>query len=169
MKNDITGNVYDSLTVTGVFKSARKDKLWEVKCICGGTGWASSSDLKRGRRNFCQNCKEKNSMSSGVNIFYTSYKRAAILRGYDFNLTFEEFENLIFKNCSYCDIAPLNISKKTMRSVFKYNGIDRRDNSLGYNINNCVTCCKFCNIAKKDNKESDFTAWLDHVKSTNCK
>lgn len=36
------------------------------------------------------------------------------------------------------------------------NGIDRLDSNIGYNIENCVTCCKQCNIMKNVWSEKDF-------------
>jgi hypothetical protein len=32
---------------------------------------------------------------------------------------------------------------------FVYNGIDRRENSIGYTLANCVSCCGPCNMMKK--------------------
>ena len=31
-----------------------------------------------------------------------------------------------------------------------YSGIDRIDSKEGYNINNCVPCCKICNMMKNN-------------------
>ena len=169
MIKDITGLKYGNLTVTGVNKPGTNGRLWELKCICGDFCYTTSSDLERGRRNFCKNCKKLKSIKSGINIFYKEYIRNAKNRKYDFTLTFEDFEILIFQNCNYCDIEPLNKSKSTMSYIFKYNGIDRKDNSKGYSLENCVTCCKYCNIAKKDNDMEDFIQWINHLKSINCK
>lgn len=36
------------------------------------------------------------------------------------------------------------------------NGVDRRNNLLGYNKVNCVACCPFCNYTKKELTETDF-------------
>lgn len=44
-----------------------------------------------------------------------------------------------------------------------YNGIDRIDNSKGYNLDNCVTCCTQCNTAKMQETEEDFKKWIIDV------
>ena len=55
-----------------------------------------------------------------------------------------------------------------MKYKFNYNGIDRVDNKIGYTLKNCVTCCKYCNNAKKDNDVDEFKEWLEYVKTINC-
>lgn len=45
----------------------------------------------------------------------------------------------------------------------KYNGVDRKDNSIGYTIDNCVTACKLCNYAKKAMSYDNFIDWLDRI------
>ena len=37
---------------------------------------------------------------------------------------------------------------KSKRSTYIYNGIDRVNNDLGYNIENCVSACKEVNMGK---------------------
>lgn len=48
------------------------------------------------------------------------------------------------------------------------NGIDRKDNQLGYEILNVVSCCKICNIAKNDMKICEFLSWIEVVFRKNC-
>lgn len=57
----------------------------------------------------------------------------------------EEYENMLKSPCKYCGDPAT--------------GIDRVDNSLGYIENNCVPCCRTCNIAKNTLPVNDF---LDH-------
>ncbi len=37
-----------------------------------------------------------------------------------------------------------------------YNGIDRKNSTLGYTMDNCVTCCGSCNIMKNKFTEEEF-------------
>lgn len=67
---------------------------------------------------------------------YNSYQYTAQGR-HEWSLTFEEFHDLITKPCKYC-------GEQTMAE----HGIDRVNNSLGYNVQNCVPCCKICNLMK---------------------
>ena len=68
---------------------------------------------------------------------YLRYKRSATKRGYLFLLDYDEFCDLVSQPCYYCDKIDL-----------PYNGIDRIDNSMGYELNNCVPCCCVCNRMK---------------------
>ena len=67
---------------------------------------------------------------------YNAYLTKAKERGYDFNLTKEEFAIYWQKPCYYCGDSIDTI------------GIDRKDNSRGYELDNIVSCCTFCNKAK---------------------
>lgn len=81
---------------------------------------------------------------------YNDYRRGAKKRKFNFDLTYEEFINLIKQPCYYCGEQPK-----------KYNGVDRIDSLQGYFLNNCVPCCEYCNIMKK-NYSLDF--WFQHMK-----
>lgn len=89
------------------------------------------------------------------------YKRGAKDRGLEFDLSEEECLMLFSGNCYYCGIAPTN--KKHFRGSFPQNGIDRKDNSKGYTIDNCVSCCKDCNLSKRDMTVEEFEGWLERV------
>ena len=41
-----------------------------------------------------------------------------------------------------------------------YNGIDRVDSNIGYIFENCVPCCKLCNMAKKEYPVEEFKEWI---------
>ena len=43
-----------------------------------------------------------------------------------------------------------------------YNGIDRKDNAIGYEYDNCVTCCGRCNIMKNKWSHDEF---ISHIKN----
>lgn len=93
-----------------------------------------------------------------TSILYT-YKRSASLRNLPFSLTIDEFKLLITSDCYYCGSKPSNLYNKTYYKM-AYNGIDRKDNNVGYTIDNCVPCCKMCNIAKNNNTFIDFEKWI---------
>ena len=93
---------------------------------------------------------------------FNKYKLHAFQRSLEFSLTYEEFSQFITKNCFYCKSEPKNTSKnrnnKRTGYIFNYNGIDRMDSSLGYVTNNCVTCCKHCNFAKRKLSVREFVS-----------
>jgi len=92
---------------------------------------------------YCKTCNLKriNKWNQGYrttpDFRYDYYKRAAKKRDLDFQISLEEFKNLIFKPCHYCGKEPSPT-----------NGIDRYINTTGYLIDNCVPCCIQCNRAK---------------------
>lgn len=88
---------------------------------------------------------------SGLKIsYYINQKRhCAHSRGKTWNLTNIEAAQLIIQPCNYCGSLPN-----------PYNGIDRVDNSIGYELGNVVPCCKYCNSAKSTKTLEEFK---DHI------
>jgi len=84
-----------------------------------------------------------------VKCRFSAYQRSADKRGYDFNLSYEQFETLFNKDCHYCGVKH---SK----------GVDRADNTIGYTPDNSVPCCKICNYMKRDTPYEEFKA---HIKT----
>jgi hypothetical protein len=80
---------------------------------------------------------------------FNTYLRHACDKKRQFNLTKQEFYDLTQKNCYYCNKKPEQKTRSKLKTIF-YNGIDRIDSNKGYFLENCVSCCKFCNIMKKN-------------------
>lgn len=98
---------------------------------------------------------------AATTILFTRYKRNAKERGYPWCLDRDVFENLVFGPCFYCGTEPrTTVNNSRREEIGKYNGVDRRDNSKGYDSTNAVSCCSFCNYAKRDRSESEFLSWL---------
>jgi hypothetical protein len=53
----------------------------------------------------------------------------------------ENYELLINKSCYYCSNK---LGTKTIYGA----GLDRLNNDLGYELNNVVPCCTFCNYIR---------------------
>lgn len=75
---------------------------------------------------------------------YDKYKYGAKSRGYSFLITYDEFLHTINSVCHYCG---------STESI----GVDRKDNSIGYEIENCFPCCSKCNYFKGAKDYNDFT------------
>lgn len=58
-------------------------------------------------------------------------------KGKKFNLSFEDFCSAIDSECIYCD----GYFGKTVFGI----GLDRLDNTKGYEVGNIVSCCYNCN------------------------
>ena len=94
---------------------------------------------------------------------YSSYRSSAIARNYSFELSKDVFSETIRKPCYYCGCEPSNTHKDHIYGEFKYNGIDRVDNSIGYIESNIVPCCKRCNRAKGMMSINEFHDWIVKV------
>lgn len=96
----------------------------------------------------------KNHIKDPVGQLIRIYKQGAVKRSLVFSLTREEFETIIGKSCYYCGTAP------SLRNVngcdLVCNGIDRKDSSFGYYQENCLPCCKICNVMKSTMTCNDF-------------
>jgi hypothetical protein len=112
--------------------------------------------------NFNVNIQEINKRDlKFIDQFYKAYIYKAVHRNKSFNLTMEFFTNLIIEPCYYCgNRGKIN---KCNGYVFFCNGVDRKNNDLGYEDGNCVSCCETCNRAKLDMSEQEFYAWVFRV------
>lgn len=99
-----------------------------------------------------------------INKKLSGYKSSAKNRGLEFNLSRDSFSILILSQCHYCGAAASSTIKRSRNPkhdrVLTCNGIDRVDNSMGYTIDNCVTCCLQCNQAKLDYSLDEFESWI---------
>ena len=46
---------------------------------------------------------------------------------------------------------------------YKYNGVDRVENTNGYLTGNCVSCCHICNRAKGEMTVNEFYDWINKI------
>lgn len=97
---------------------------------------------------------------AAINDLIRDYKNKARKRKIEYNLSRDEFLKLTNSDCYYCGIKPSQIKKVKTRTAssgeYIYNGIDRIDSNKNYEIDNCVSCCKYCNFAKNDLSIQDF-------------
>jgi hypothetical protein len=68
---------------------------------------------------------------------YGQCKAQAKVRGIAFALTLKQYLTFADQVCYYCG-EQLNVV-----------GLDRIDSSIGYTLNNVVSCCRNCNYAKR--------------------
>jgi hypothetical protein len=146
----VVGSKIGMMTIIKDYESYNKHgkKQFQIKCDCGVIkdiyiqyGAKSCGCLKR-------RCKDPEGLEY-KRFIYTSKKRKL-----DCLISESEFLNLIFGNCYYCGDAP---STTTLRySKKNRNGIDRVNNDIGYETNNCVSCCANCNMAKRQLTKEQF-------------
>jgi hypothetical protein len=172
---DLTGQRFGRLIVLEKFGKNKYGKVtYRCQCDCGNTCITMGEKLKRNTKSCgClqrDNAKFAQYKNDRKEVYtkkiYTAYIKGAIKRGYTFELSLEEFRELIFNKCFYCGIESSNNYKYLARNIEErivYNGIDRVDNSLGYIENNVVTCCKKCNETKRAMSQKDFLSWIEKV------
>lgn len=71
---------------------------------------------------------------------FNNARSTATNKNKTWNLTLIEYENFIKNPCFYCGgkLTPFG------------SGLDREDNSVGYEIRNVIPCCGFCNRLRGD-------------------
>lgn len=102
------------------------------------------------------------------NYMYRYYKRNAEKRNIEWQLSQDEFRLLTKGNCFYCGEFPKNtiVTDKKLKRFngdYIHNGIDRLNNKIEYVYDNCVSCCKICNNAKRTMSITEFKQWLCRV------
>lgn len=144
-------NMLTILRITGKENTGQRTKIrCLVRCECGKEKDVRIEGVVSGRQYSCGCTRKK--FESPHRKYYTNYMNSAKNRGYAFNLSFEEFDSIISQNCHYCGSEPRN-------------GVDRRDNSRGYDIDNVVPCCTTCNRGKGTMSYSEFASWIERLKT----
>lgn len=95
-----------------------------------------------GYRLICKKCTNKRRLktrNNSVEKRYKQYKKDTLKRNF-VPIFFEQFQEITSQPCFYC--GGWNDYE------LKFTGIDRVDNSKGYEENNIVPCCKVCNVLK---------------------
>lgn len=173
-RKDITGVKIGRLTAISFEKRSNGYTFWNYKCDCSRNVIKKSSDIRLGKVKSC-GCLSKewlqklakiqtlDNNQSCINRLYRNYKRAAISRGFTFELTLDEFKSFLNKPCYYCGNVLSNKIKQGKKGELKYNGIDRANNTIGYTISNCVACCNICNKMKMNLNEEIFLKQINKI------
>lgn len=171
IKKDLTGIKFLKLTVLKFDSWVIQGKntrvsFWLCQCDCGNQCKVKGTHLSRGDTKSC-GCYKPNCLGKGeasFNFLLSSYKRHAKNRNYSWDLTKDQTRFLTKQNCHYCNSSPTNkIGGTRCNEKYVYNGIDRKNNNLGYILENCVSCCKTCNRMKSDMTYDDFLIHIDKI------
>lgn len=170
---DLTGQKYNRLSPMwpcGYRGEGRRRRIvWLCLCDCGQLTVQSSCDIKRGRAKSC-GCLRLNK-DSALQSLFCQYKQKAKERKLIWALSLEQFRTLILSPCFYTGLPPqqTHITRgKAVKRTILYNGIDRVDNSKGYEVDNVVPCWGPVNKAKLMMSQSDFIKMCNAVTS-HCK
>lgn len=108
---------------------------------------------------------KKQNGEAAFNMLWRRYTKNAKEKNLQFNLTINEFKNITQQHCYYCNKPPIqNVKHKNLTNGnYSHNGIDRKNNMLGYILENCVACCTECNYFKKDKDHETFLALIEKI------
>lgn len=106
---------------------------------------------------------------AGERYAFKRIKSDAAAAKREFTINLEWFIEQCHLPCVYCGRSDQNmISVKSKAGGdrwivkdFRYNGLDRLDNSLGYTKQNCVPCCAVCNRGKNSMGYNEWKEYLD--------
>jgi hypothetical protein len=124
----------------------------------------SSGKIKNGNkggRNHTGNGRRLSPFRSLYNMFLNSQKHRKNIVNVD--LSFNDFlEFTKITNCYYCGDFVIWQPYRKLGKSNAYN-LDRKNNKLGYTKNNCVVCCKGCNMLKSYFDEKEFLSRIGKI------
>jgi len=165
-------------------QGTRYQRKFAYRCICGKQGTTWLSHLKDGygcgcgiNTNAAVSARQKEPTVASFNELLGSYRREASKRKLAWRIDVELFKQLTKGRCTYCGAPPSASGRsRTTTGHYRYNGIDRVNNSIGYEPGNSVSCCCHCNRAKRALDIDIFLAhalkihafWIQEKRSTAC-
>lgn len=172
---NLIGQRFGKLVVIGLAdRHSHGKQYWDCQCDCGNSHVISTTHLMHSKTRSCgclvSEARRNPGTETAFNIIYQGYALGAKKRqGHLFLLSREDFRALIFQNCHYCGSPPARRALPKGRRIkdgqgtFLYNGIDRLNNSKGYEPDNVVPCCTTCNLAKRAMSVEEFDTWISLV------
>jgi len=154
------GTVFGDYTVLDAPIQRRKSNgaiLYEVVCKCGKHSWCTKQDLETGKRNRCDMCgkiKRFGARIDNISInFFNNYKRNALSRGIEFNVSLEYVADLYKKQNGKCALSGMPIEIKGNPWKGQNGSLDRIDSTKGYIEGNVQWLHKTVNGMKWDLEE----------------
>lgn len=162
IENEAPGRRYGRWTVLGYHGRAKCGAIvLDCKCDCGNSKIVRKSDLMYGISTSCgcyrreytsRSFRKRNRKESAGHSQYVGYANKAKKKGIKFNLSEDEFLSVASGDCWYCGRKPEESTGSHFGKVsgtgYFSNGVDRVDNSLGYELGNVQPCCQMCNRSK---------------------
>lgn len=151
--------------------SGKRRDYWKCCCSCGTERPVKGISLRNGDTLSCgciaaEKTRERQLRPEGeamLTHLLAQYRMGARRRNIQFDLSMEHFRELIVQDCRYCGSAPVLREVSSLNGGFVGNGIDRIDNEAGYTHDNCVPCCKTCNIGKGAMSHADWISYLNRL------
>lgn len=159
--------------VSGPHKGSRRGQStkWGLVCPhCGNEFLVETTHInKRGR---CYKCRGIDlrvvSEETTYKYFFNFLKVNSYGKKRLITISLEDFKMIASMPCHYCGIEPeYRSGQYEWNPPVKVHGLDRVDSSGGYSLDNVVSCCKWCNIAKLDRSKEDFLEWARRLVKNN--
>lgn len=176
------GDKFGGLTVLKILPSLKSGSHVKLQCLCGYCGIIKIVNGATLRKRKSCGCQQKNSkiwksagpktmpwqLESGRaarNNLEHQYKKSAQKRNLKYQLTEQDFDELVTSSCVYCGDVLTNVKKGQGKTSgdFYYTGIDRIDNNIGYIKTNCVSCCWKCNNMKWKYGRDEFLKHIEKI------
>lgn len=191
--NNLTGQKIGKLTVIGISETRNKYNriMWDCVCDCGNKKSIPADMLNKTLRGQigtkscgCLRNNSHNKIKNRESALWKQLYNSSVLKKENYrikkgwvksDINFEHFKYLCKSKCFYCGEINSNVIKDIRGeqvisdAILKYNGIDRRDSSIGYTKENTVPCCKNCNRAKNDMTYDAFFEWVKTIYEYNFK
>lgn len=170
---DLKGEVHFKLKIVSLAERRGTHTYWNCDCACGNKVVIRGSAITSGKAKSC-GCFRSESVDSinkgrrnpdpwisemKVYVYHLSVDRESrrVLAA-TWNLTLDEYKSLVHADCYYCGSATSTLphTKHLRNSGVRRSGIDRVDNSKGYDPSNCVSCCGSCNREKGSRTQEVF-------------
>lgn len=173
MKYNI-GHTIGDFTVSSYTPIHNGRRHYVITCSCGTSVKGNNQSIGKMEQTLekhgyagCMTCIRKRKALQKVadggeyRDVYVRYKKGAKHRDIAWNLDYSTAKVLFSSSCHYCGSLPLTSYSISKYYMVPYNGIDRVDSSKNYTIDNVVSCCRKCNVAKSDLTTGEF---LSHIK-----
>jgi hypothetical protein len=166
MAPDLTGKRFFRLVALARGRRGTRGELyWLCLCDCGSEVEIKAQRLQAGTTKSCgcytriwqsEAGKKVKKEGTACRSVLSYYRYNARKRGLAWELTEEQFNLIITSPCHYTGVVESNKLITPSGETFRYNGVDRLDNSKGYTLANSVSCCKSVNAAKSAMNYDEF-------------
>ena len=97
-------------------------------------------------------------------FFKANYVRPSKNKNLEFTITEQDFASIAKEPCYYCGaMEVIEVDGDWVERGF--NGLDRKDQTRGYVVDNCVSACNMCNLMKKSLHVDIFLKRVEHMVS----
>ena len=151
---DLIGKTFGRLVVVSPLERVKSHRMWRCRCSCGVYKLIRQEHLISNSTVSC-GCFRNTPKLRPYEYLYNRIKQGK----HEVIFTYEEFLEFTNEtNCHYCD-APVHFKIHIYVEGESPTNLDRKDSALGYSKQNCVVCCKRCNVAK--NNHFTYEEWVE--------